>query len=373
LIVDADIGDDDKMRRLLLVAVLACACGRLGFDGVSIGSGSGSGSGSGTTHLAAEVCSTQAWPNIAATSASDVAVATTPTGATVFFVPTAGGALVGFSLDTDGNLTSAAQGTKILNGSFYASAAAYVDGALIAAIVNSSIVMVNVVQPDLSGYTQIGALDGEFVGKQALLNAGGGRFTPTSCDAGLTVNPFDSQWNAMTAELSVTTAQSTGIAATPFGSDALAVWGTTSRCYIERIMTTATGTESFQSFPCSAPRLASDQVASTSLVYEATDGVRLATITNDQLPGLTSLVAAGAKAPRALYDGTRTWISYVDSAGDVEVGFLDGGAFVSTTLSGTQPQETGYELAMIGSAPWIVAVDDSGFAGYELCAGQVAN
>jgi len=172
----------------------------------------------------------------------------------------------------------------------------------------------------------------------------------------------------------VSTAQSAGIAATPFGGDAIVAWPTANECYVERVMTSTTGTGSKQPFACNSPRLASDGVSETSLVYEAGGGVQLGTITMDQLAAATSTVAANATSPRAVFDGTLTWISYVDAAGEIEVGFLGANGLVSTTISGgLQPHANAYELAMIGGAVWVVGVDANGFAGYKLCADQVPN
>lgn len=318
----------------------------------------------------------QAWPSIPSIVDSDIAVAATPTGATVFGVPTAGGDLVAFSIDPDGYLTSPAGGSVIRNdGPYTVSAAAYVDNTLIAAVVSSTRVLVNVVQPDLSAYNEIANIDGQFVGKQALMHASSDRITPTSCSAGLTVNPFDSSWTPMTAQLTVSTGQSTGIAAIPLGNEAIVAWSTATDCYVEQVMTSVTGNGSTQAFPCQGARLASDQVATTTLAFEASDGVRLGSIAGDQLDSATSLIAPGATSPRIVFDGTRTWISYVSSSGDVVVGFMDPGSgqLVITTLAGTQPKATAYELALIGGAPWIVSVDAAGYAGYKLCVADVPN
>jgi hypothetical protein len=359
---------------MALVALGTAACGRLGFDGLGSGSGSGSGSNPVATHVETQVCGVQSWSSVTASLDLDISVATTPTGATVFSVPTSSGALAAFNVDGDGNLTSAASGSTIRNdGPYTASAAAYVDGKLIAAVVSGTRVLVNVVDPALGSYTEIANVDGEYVGKQALLDLSTARITPTSCSAGLTVNPFDSNWTAMSSQLSVTTSQSIGINAIAVGGDVLAAWSTASECYVEQIVSSANGTGSMQSYPCNAARLLTDG-ANAAVVFESTDGVHLASIAGDQLAAASRLLAPGATAPRALFDGAATWVSYLDSAGDVHVGFFDAaGNVVETNLAGPRPTSTAYELALIGGAPWIVDVDASGFAGYKICAVTVPN
>jgi hypothetical protein len=347
--------------------VLLVGCGRLGFDDMAA---PGGGSGSQTTNLVPAVCGAQSYTSIAAALDSDLSVAPTPTGAAVFVVPTSGGNLRGFTVDNDGNVTSGATLKTIrVGGPFTASAAAYVDNTLIAAVISSSRTLVNIIPADLSTYTEIGNVDGERVGKHALLHATIDRITPTACGAGLTVNPFDNLWNPQTSQLSVTTPQSTGIAATPLGNEALVAWSTADQCYVERLTTGAMGVGSSQAWSCAAPRLANDMTTTMSkVVFEAPDGVRLGSIADDQLDGATTLLAAGATSPRISYDGAQYWISYLDATGTITVGTLQSdGSVLTTQLAGTMPQHDAYELAIINGTPWIYSVDGNGTAGHALC------
>jgi hypothetical protein len=317
------------------------------------------------------VCGSQSYTSIAAALDSDVSVASTPTGAAVFVVPTSGGNLRGFTVDVDGNLTSGAtiKTVRPSAGAFTASAAAYVDDTLIAVVISSSRALVHIIPADLSTYTEIGNVDGERVGKHALLHATIDRITPTACGAGLTVNPFDNSWNAQTSQLSVTSPQSTGIAATPLGNEALVAWSTADECYIERLTTGATGFGSSQAWSCNAPRLANDMTTVDSkIVFEAADGVRLGTIADDQLAGSTTLLAAGATSPRISFDGTSYWIAYLDASGTLVAGTLQSdGSVLTTPVAGITPQHDAYELAIIGGAPWTYSIDPSGTTAHKLC------
>jgi len=353
-------------RLYLLVMVLVAGCGRLGFDGMDPGPGSGSG----TANLVPAVCGAQSYTSIAAALDSDVSVAPTPTGAAVFVVPTSGGNLRGFTVDVDGNLTSgAAIKTVRTGGPFTASAATYVDNTLIAAVTSSGRFLIHIIPPDLSTYTEIGNIGDEHIGKNPLLHANADRITPTSCSSGMDVNPFDNAWTPQTLQLSVTTPQTTFVAATPLGSEALVAWSTADQCYVERLTNLATGFGSSQPWSCSALRLANDMTTTMSkIVFEATDGVRLGTIASDQLDGSTTLVAAGATSPRIAFDGTQYWISYLDASGTITAGTLQSdGTVMTTQVSGTSPQHDAYELAIVGGAPWIYSVDTTGTAASKLC------
>ncbi len=354
------------MGRLYLLVVLLAGCGRLGFDDMTP-PGGGSGDGPGTPQLVPQVCAMQSWSTVTAYADADLSVAATPTGATIFSVRTSGGSLRAFQVDASGNLTSAAAGNLIRSGTYTSSGAAYLDNTLIAAVADADIVAVNIVTPDLGAYTDIGDLSGQRVGKVAVFDASGEIVSPTACSSGLTVNPFDATWAPTTAQLTVTTPQTTAFATTAFNDQVLTAWtATDNNCYVRRIIDDATSVGTSGSFPCGSPRLATDGVLS-SMMFEQTDGVHLLSIANDTL-GANTMFAPAATSPRIVWDGSQSWFSYLSTTGEIVAGTLaPDGTVQSTTLSGVTPQHDAYELAMVGNAPWIYVVDGNGYAGYQLC------
>jgi hypothetical protein len=365
----------------VLVMVLGAGCGRLGFDTPAGPAGmtpGGDDSPPGMpVNLQPQVCGAQMYSTIDLSKAVDLSIAEVPGGAAVFAIASMGGPLAGFTVDVDGNLTRPLR--TVVPGTFSASAAAYVDSTLITAAVSSSQTLVQIVPADLSSYSQIANVEGEYVSKQALVHASADRVTPTVCSAGLTVNPFDPAWKPMASQLSVTTAQSTGIAATAVGSEALVAFSTEDAtatpkkdtCYVEQLATQATGFGSSQPFACAAPRLANDGTTSSRLVFAAPDGVRTAGVAVDQLDPTTALVAPGATAPRIVFDGQHYWTSYRDATGTIVVGVTSGAAFLTTPIAGVAPTtDATYELAMIGGAPWVFAVEAGGVSAHKLCLGN---
>jgi hypothetical protein len=369
------------MGRLLVIAMVLAGCGRYGFDdmGGDPGGGGADPDPTGTTTTSptsvtnpiqnkmVSICAVaNTTTPLVASGPQNLAITPTPTGATLFATAEAGGSLYG--LNVDAAFDAAAAPALVVSGTYTNASTNYVDGKLIAAFINNARVLVNIVTPDLSTATQIGNLDGMYVAKDALLDANGDRITPTSCSAGLTVNPWDASWNPTTSQLTVTTSQSTGIASTPFATDAMVVWSTASECHTERVTSFAAGTGAMQSWPCTSPRIAANAAASTGmLTYEATDGVRAATFTNTALSGSTVLVAPGATSPRVVFDGTVYWGAYIDASGAVVVGFLDANNTLQATTTDLTPSHDGYELAIVDGKLWVVASDAAGVAARQIC------
>jgi hypothetical protein len=70
------------------------------------------------------------------------------------------------------------------------------------------------------------------------------------------------------------------------------------------------------------------------------------------------LPLALGSAPRVLTHEGRFWLSYLDEAGRVVVGFVSGDEVLTRTLD-VSATAGGYELATYDGAPWIFGVDPS--------------
>lgn len=350
-----------QLRVALLLGI--AACGRLGFDDESAKPTPPTPAIDNKTPM---ICGTSDWTTATAAYDDDLSVAVTPTGVALFSAPASSGAIHGAMLDHAQLLQTTG---VVRTGMFTASAAAYVDSTLIAAGVSSSRVIVNIVPEDLTSYSEIANVDGMMVGKQALMHASADRITPTACSAGLTINPFTLAWAAIPSQLAVTTDQSTGIAATPIGHEALVAWSTMSgSCHVERVMDDADGVGSSQTWECKAPRLAYDAASTTStLLFEVDDGIHLASIANDTLSSGSMLAVAGARSPRILNDGTRTWIAYLDTAGDLQVGTFGFDGAIQTIDTSVRPTHDAFELAIVDGELWVYAINAGHYEATHVC------
>ena len=360
------------MGRFLAIAMILSGCGRLGFDGVGPGPGMDPTDPPDPTMdptpKTLQTCAVAGFTTqlVNGVDDLDLAVAVTPSGASLFGVDKAGGDLRGLELSSD--FLSAGPSTLVRAGNFSATSASYVAGTQIVAGLSGSIAVVHKVPAGHANPTEIAMLDAMFIAKNTMLLANGDRVTPTACSAGLTVNPFDASWAPTTSQLAVTTGQSTGLASTPFGTDAMVVWSTMTSCHLERVIHLAQGTGGMQSWACPFPRIAANVAASTgTLVYEGGDGVRMASFTSDSVDASSTLVAAGATSPRIAFDGTSYWIAYLDHAGAITVGYVDAtGAFQATTTDLTAAHDA-FELTIAGGKVWVVSAGQTGVAARQIC------
>jgi hypothetical protein len=345
------------------VLLMLAACGRLGFDDQSNAPTLPPGPPEQRT---LQICGSSDWTTVAARSDDDLSIAVTPTGVAVFSAPASGGDLHGAMFDHAQHLVTNA---TVRTGPYTASAAAYVDGELIAAVVSSSRVLVNFVPDTVDAFTEIANVDGIMVGKQALMHASADRMTPTACSAGLTINPFSAAWAATPSQLAVVTDLSTGIGATPIDGQAQVVWSTMGgECHVERVMDNATGIGSKQQWPCRAPRVAYNAASGQStMLFEETDGVRLASISSDMISSTSVVVVPGATSPRILDDGTRTWVAYLAASGNLEVGAFNGDGSITTVDTGVAPGHDAFELTTVDGELWAYAIANGHYDATHVC------
>ncbi len=356
---------------MLILALGVTGCGRLGF-GEDDPSSTDEGGGNMTvgvvdaTARAPAVC--ERLNNLATVGANvDLALATTPTGLSAFWVPTAGGSLSGVDIGTN---RAASLVSIVKVGAFTASSAAYLDGQLVAGGISTSRALVHSVPQPLAGGTEIGNFDGEFVGKTTLTHSNGDRVTATSCSSGLTVNAFDNAWNGSPATFTVNTSQSVSIDLTPIGAQSLAVWSTASTCHYETVTSKTTGTaRQTASKACQLARLTSNGTE-VAMVFE--EGTKTGLVIDDAttLSAVNAVYANGARSPRVLWDGAHYWVSYLDATDHVVIGYVDEyGMTLTTQLPDKAPTDKAYELGMLDGQPWLFAVGqtDSQLTAARLC------
>ena len=356
------------MGRFLAIALVLSGCGRLGFDPSDPGVPGPMDPPPMPAPKTLQTCASSSFTTQLVTGVAnlDVALAVTPTSATLFGVDKAGGDLRGIELGAD--FLSAGPATLVRAGNFSAASASYVDNKLFASAVSGAVVLVHIVPPGLGSSTQIAMLDGLYVAKDTMLLANGDRITPTSCSAGLTVNPYDPTWMPTASQLAVNTTMSTGLASTPFGADAMVVWSTMDACYLERVIHLGQGAGGMQGWACPSPRIAANAPASTgTLAYEGTDGVRLASFSADAVDAASTLVAPGATSPRIAFDGTTYWLAYLDQSGAIAVGYLDSTGALQVTTTDVTAAHDAFELTVANGQVWVVAAGVGGIESRQIC------
>ena len=319
--------------------------------------------------LVPQVCAARSWPEVVPEDKNlDLAVVPMSQGAAILHVPRSGGALAGFLVDGRGLIMGDPRGTEIVDGGFTGLSAAVVDSRLVVGLTDGANVMVNVIRDDLGDYRKLAVTDGGFIGDTAVMHSRGNRIAATGGDTGLVMTTFDSAWTPMSSEV-IARSVPTSMTSAAYGNDAMVAWAADDGCHLQRV---ASGIHSTQPFACRNPRLATNFVGQAAeLVWEGGDNVMLSNIrasTHNEIANDRVLAPNGA-SPRIVFDGKRYWVSYLNSKGDVVVGYLnEDQTLVSLALEGTRPASGAYELAHIDGKTWVYAYDlETGFNATRLC------
>lgn len=303
-------------------------------------------------------CARTVVPGVAA---SALAVAPTPSGATIVWAEPGG--VMRLEVSRDGVPAGAPQMTA--PGAFDRAVAATIGERVVVGAAGGDTTQVFGAAFGIAPYREL-ALIGGLAGDSPVVTAGGVRLAPSVWYGGLLVAAFDESWIAHTAQLAVLTPASTELAATTAGDEAVIAWPAGDGCYVERVHDAANGTWWQESGACRAPHLASAG-GGVALAFERADGVYLAVAASpaELHPASAQLVAAGAHAPRVIAFGGTYWLAYVDADGTAAAGFVDeSGALHVTALE----PASALELAVIGGAPRTLAVDAAGLTVTALCA-----
>jgi hypothetical protein len=324
-----------------------------------------------SVHLVPAVCDVRAWPSVALDSKdTDLAVVPTLGGATIFGVAKQGGAVRGFRIDNRGDLVGDPAGTLVRDDrAFTGVTASLTAERLLVAGITEDKVALDIVREDLGARHELGDLEGTLVSDQPVLSMRNSPVALVGGQLGMTVNGFTgAQWEPADP-VQVTKSAITSMTATRYLDDVMIAWSTdTHECHLRRFGALE---ESFRYTGCEAARIAANPASATgTLVYEDDGNVLRSSIRVGVNGELTNRlpVAELASSPRVVFDGVRTWISYLDTHGDVVVGFLDrNDNLISRALEGTRPGREGYELAVFADSVWVVAAGELGYGAQRLC------
>ena len=326
--------------------------------------------------LIPQVCGTRTWPTVEPDAkASDVTVVPTRLGATILAVASDGGPVRGFRVNLRGEVVGDPLGTTVLDAASYtAISAGVLDDRLVVGAVDGDRTTLAIVSDDLTATHELGQIEGTFLGEAPIMPARDTRIAVVGGPGGVTASTFDGvQWLPQ-GSLTITKAAIQSMTATAYLGDSLIAWSTDdNQCHLKRFTAPS---ETRDMVACDHVRIAVDPTSPTTtktgtLVYEEQGNVMRSQITIEGMWsqfGAHTLVATGASSPRVVFDGVRTWISYLDGHGDVIVGFLDAkGGFVSRALIDVRPQHDAYELAYFSGGVHVVSISEQGFGAQRLC------
>ena len=319
--------------------------------------------------LIPQVCAAHSWPSVFAQDKNlDLRAVPTQQGAAIFSVARGGGSLYGFVVDARGLIIGDVAGTKVLDGSFTSMSATGIDGRLVVAALDGTKIFVNMLSDDLTDAHLLGTMPGTMLGDTLMMYARGYYVSAAGSPNGITASTFDANWSEMGTQV-VQQSAPLSLTSTRYGNDAMIAWSTPGDCHLARI---AADTHNVRSFPCRNNRIASNFAEkSGQMVFEENGGVHRSDImvgAHNDIANNNQLVPTG-KSPRIVYDGKRYWVSYINTHGDITLGYLEeDGSLASMAIENVRPMDGAYDLAVIDGSVWLYAFDgDNRYSANKMC------
>jgi hypothetical protein len=355
---------------LLLLSLAACGDN---LDDGSLGAGPDdvvhpSGNGDVVPRYVPHVCGVNSWSSVADDPAMNMSVVQRPTGgATLLTAPRAGGSIFGFNLDPRMDMIGAGQ--KVLDGTFDNVSVSYVNGRPVTTTAADGAIHINLFDENLNYPQFITKVPGSYVGEPAFYQAQGNIVMPVADDTGLWMYRFDDGLEPIDFKHFKTTAPARSITVSQLGTAMMTSWSTDTSCYLHVNTTYEAGVTATAEAPCTDPKIAVNQTNGDGvMLFDSAEGIRLMTLHTTMMGGDARVIRTDASSPRALFDGTNFWVSYLDARGDIVVGFLDENHNpVTMSLGAAKPDRLGYELVEIEGAPWIFSIDADGYSAYRMC------
>ncbi len=363
------------MRRFLAISLLvAGGCG----DNLGVGEDPGDhdmdgagidNSGAVINKLIPEVCAAHSWPSVFAQDKNlDLRAVPTEQGAAIFSLARTGGSLYGFVVDARGLIIGDAAGTEVVNGNFTSMSAASIDGRLVVALLDGTKIFVNMLRDDLGATHLLDTMAGTMLGDTLIMNARNNYVAAAGGPAGIITSTFDENWTAVGTQV-VESSSPLSMTTSRYGNDAMIAWSTPGDCHLARI---GGGTHNVRPFACRNNRIASNfEEKSGQMVFEDNDSIRKSDIlvgAHNDIANNNQLVPYG-KAPRIVHDGRRYWVSYLNTHGDIVIGYLEeDGSLASMAIENVRPMDGAYDLAVIDGAVWVYAFDgENRYSANKMC------
>jgi hypothetical protein len=321
-----------------------------------------------------EVCGVMAWDGIGIDTAQDISVAARPTyrgGATVFATPLGGGTITGFQLDTRMDMESGtAQKLPITNGAFSTGTVSYIQNRPVSAAIAEDAVYIHMLDESLQTAEYITKLPATSIADPTFFYAQGNLVMPVGTKDGLWMHRFQDSLEPIDSKLFKSSKPVLSVTSAQLQTYMMTAFSTETECHLLWNTTYEPGVSTKIDTPCPKPRLAMDESTGDAvMLFDSLDGIRMMLIHLTMFGGDAPVVRADATSPRALFDGKRFWLSYIDPRGDVVVGFLDDkNRPITTSLGAPKPERDAYELVMVNGSPTVFSLDDSGYTAYRMCA-----
>ncbi|HTL32959.1 MAG TPA: hypothetical protein VL326_07535 [Kofleriaceae bacterium] len=361
-----------RFSSILVLLLGAAACGdNLGPDDTSISGGTDqvdpSGNQTATPRFVPSVCGVQTYTTNLSGDAMQLSVAARPQGAVLLTTSTTGSLMSGFVLDDRMQMQAA---TKLaIDGSFTSVVASYRNERLVSTAVQDGAVFMHLLDPDLGNPQYTAKLPGRLVSEPAFYNVQGDMVMPIAGDDGLWMGRFQDSFEPIDGKLMIPTKPARSMAAAQIGVATFVAWSTDSECYMYETSTYGAGVDTRLPVACNDPKLAVNQKTGDGVMaFNTSEGVRLMAFSNTSFGGDSALLRDSTSDPRVMFDGTNFWVSYLDTRGDILVGFLDANHNpITMSLAGPKPSSQAYDLVMIQGAPWVVSLDNGTASAYRLC------
>lgn len=316
------------------------------------------------TRLAPQVCDDMTW-HTGIGGAVDFAAIGRGQSMQLLSVPLAGGAVSAYAFGKAGN-TETVKPSLEMGAGITSVSSSLVGNYLVGTSGDASSLHITALSLDLSAALPLANVAPGLVGKSALQTAGGTIMLPVADDQGLRIEAFDPRWNATTIRVA-TTDPALAMTAAQMQDATVAAWSTVDTCYAMTLTTAAPGRMIAMPGACLAPSLAIEPVSELGvLLFEGTDGIRMTEWEHQNIVGVSQLIAQGGSSPRALFDGTRMWMSLLDDNGNIVIGYRESGHFISTTLA-TRPMAAAYDLVMMDGSVWAVSNTDETYKAQRIC------
>lgn len=322
------------------------------------------------TRLVPAVCGAHRWSAEVSPKKLNLSIAGRDRGAAVIATRPGDGSPIGYGLDVDRH--DMVVNTIVLPNKYEQVIATQVGERLVSTAVQNGEVDVHLLDPDFGNPQYTATLPGGVVAEPALYAMGATELVmPVITDDGLWLHRFQDSFEPIDSVHVVKTAAATSMAAAQVRERLLTVWSTADECYLSMTGPSSAAITARKPMACPNPRVAVNQHNGEMVVlFDHPEGVGVLRNRPAHINGEMALLRSVASSPRALFDGERIWVSYLDVDGTIVVGFFDEqGLLLKTSLEETQLEPGAYDFVMVDGQPWVYSLTDRGFAAHQMCAG----
>jgi hypothetical protein len=323
--------------------------------------------------LVPAVCSSDSWSVTPTAKAVELAVASSHGVTSVFTIPERGGQLYGFTVDERMVVTSDPKATKLaVADSFTSVSASVLQDRPVTSGVTGDAAYVDLFADGINARPKrLGKVAATTLARSSFLQLVNSTMLVTGGTSGVSLTEIGTNFDLGTTTLVGASKPVTSLSASQYGQTIIATWTTADReCYVEHVAGLVQGNAVHSTTDCDHARIASNITNDDArIVFDGAGGLRVMHLSHMQLGGETEMLRPLAAASRIVFDGLHYWVSYIDTRGQIVVGFLDAQShLVSMAIDGPAPIGESYELSVIDGRVWVIAQDlTSGYTATQMC------